>query len=116
MADMGFSDVLQLVGGPLLAIAGFVSGIWYKVENKIDNVRKDCSVEIASARRKIENTERELNEFRLKVAEEYASWETVKSIEARLTERMDTLSESVAKMPDAVVDRIMKFMSLHLEK
>jgi hypothetical protein len=36
----------------------------------------------------------------------------VRSIEARLTERMDGLSEAVMKMPDAVVDRIMKYLAL----
>jgi len=34
------------------------------------------------------------------------SWETVRAIEARLTERMDSLSDQVMKMPDAIVERM----------
>ena len=56
--------------------------------------------------------EKQLSDFKLKVAEEYASWDTVRSIETRLTERMDELSSNVMNMPDAVLDRIVKYLAL----
>jgi hypothetical protein len=108
---MDFSEAMQLVG-PFVAVAGFISGVWYKVESKIDTVRSDAAVAAAAAQAKAESAQKELTDFKLKVVEEYASWDTVRSIENRLTERMDNLSEQVMKMPEAVVDRITKYLAL----
>ena len=101
---MEFSEALQLAG-PLIAAAGLISGVWWRMESKVDSVKTEAD-------RKCHDLETKLADFKLKVAEEYASWETVKSIETRLTERMDGISEQVMKMPDAVVDRIMKYLAL----
>lgn len=87
--------------GPFIAAAGLVAGVWYRLENKLEASRT------ASAA-----VEKSLNDFKLKVTEEYASWDTVRNIENRLTERMDDLSENVLKMPDAVLDRIIKYLSI----
>jgi hypothetical protein len=108
---MDFSEALQLVG-PFVAIAGFISGVWYKVEGKIDTVRSDAAAAAKAAQEKAEAAEKELNAFKLKVVEDYASWDTVRAIETRLTERMDSLSEQVMKMPDAIVDRIVQMIKL----
>jgi hypothetical protein len=110
-----FSEVLPLVG-PIVAAAGLVSGVWWKVEGKIEKVRTDSVAAAAAAQAKAEAAKNELNEFKIKVVEEYASWETVRAIESRLTARMDSLSEQVVKMPEAVVDRIMKYMNLNPNK
>jgi hypothetical protein len=102
------SDTLSYIAslaGPLIAAAGLITGVWWRMEGKVDGVRKESTVAIT-------DITKELNAFKLKVAEEYASWETVRSIEGRLTERMDSLSDNVSKMPDLVVDRIMKFLSM----
>ncbi|SDK39563.1 hypothetical protein [Bradyrhizobium ottawaense] len=108
---MDFSEALQLVG-PFVAIAGFISGVWYKVEGKIDTVRSDAAAQAAAAQVKAETAQKELADFKLKVVEEYASWDTVRSIESRLTERMDSLTEQVMKMPDLIVDRIVNMIKL----
>ncbi|MGX9944841.1 hypothetical protein ACTG4Q_20465 [Bradyrhizobium denitrificans] len=104
LADVTLETVLSLAG-PTIAAAGFVSGVWYRMETKVESVRRDAAASVHAV-------EKELAEFKLKVAEEYASWETVKAIEARLTERMDTLSENVMKMPDAIVGRIVDMVKL----
>jgi hypothetical protein len=105
-------DTIVNIAGPIIAAAAFISGVWWRVESKIDKVRTDADTAAKSVSEKARATEKELAEFKLKVAEEYASWETVKSIEDRLTERMDGIAEQVMKMPDAVVDRIMKYLSI----
>ncbi|MGC0389275.1 hypothetical protein [Bradyrhizobium sp. USDA 241] len=107
---------LASLAGPLIAAAGFVSGVWYRMESRVENARKEARDGVEKARTEATNKnhalEKEISDLKLKLAEEYASWETVRSIESRLTERMDLLSESVMKMPDAVVDRIMKYLAL----
>ncbi|MGY2919462.1 hypothetical protein [Bradyrhizobium sp. USDA 3262] len=104
LADVTLADVLSLAG-PLIAVAGAISGVWYRMETKVESVRKDAADSIHSV-------EKELSNFKMKVVEEYASWDTVRAIETRLTERMDGLSNQVMAMPDAVVDRITKFLNL----
>lgn len=104
LADVTLDTVLSLVG-PMIAAAGFVSGVWYRMESKVEAVRKESSDAVNAV-------EKEFSQFKLKVVEEYASWETVRSIEARLSERMDNLSNQVMAMPEAVVDRITKYLTL----
>jgi hypothetical protein len=105
---MEFSEALQLAG-PLIAAAGLISGVWYRLESKVDKVKTDADVAVHAL-------EKQLTDFKLKVVEEYASWETVKAIEGRLTERMDNLTEQVMKMPDAIVDRMIKMINLNAGK
>ena len=104
LSDVTLDAVLSLAG-PLIAAAGFVSGVWYRMESKVETVRKEAADSV-------HGLEKELSAFKMKVVEEYASWDTVRSIETRLTERMDGLSNQVMAMPDAVVDRITKFLNL----
>jgi hypothetical protein len=98
--------------GPFCAAAGLVLGVWYRVEGKIDKAKAVADAAVASAGEKVHAIEKELSEFKVKVAEEYASYDTVRSIETRLTERMDELSDIVMKMPDAVLDRITKYLAI----
>jgi hypothetical protein len=86
-----------------------VLGLWKKMETRITDVEVQATA-------KVHAVETALSDFKLKVAEEYASWDTVRSIEARLTERMDNLSENVMKMPDLIVDRIFKILNLNGSK
>ncbi len=88
------------VAGPFIAAVGLILGVWWRVDGKIDE----------AAKKALQN-ERDLAAFKLKVAEEYASWETVQAIESRLTARMDDISDQVMKLPDVMVDRIMKFLN-----
>src|SRR5947208_219137 len=104
LADVTLDTVLSLAG-PLIAAAGFVSGVWYRMETKVEGVRKEGTDAVHAV-------EKELAAFKMKVVEEYASWETVRSIENRLSERMDNLSNQVMAMPEAVVDRITKYLNL----
>ena len=105
------SEVVQYVG-PFGVLFGIFSGVWYRVEGKITAGVADAKAAGIAASKRAEESEKALAEFKLKVAEEYASWDTVRSIESRLTERMDDISDQVMKMPDAVADRIMKYLTL----
>ncbi|WP_316207373.1 hypothetical protein [Bradyrhizobium sp. SZCCHNR3118] len=98
---------------PFVALFGLISGIWYRVEGKLNAGVADAKAAGLAAQKRAEEAEKALTDFKLEVVRDYASWDTVKSIEARLTERMDNLSEQVMKMPDAVVDRIAKYVSIN---
>ncbi|WP_316196554.1 hypothetical protein [Bradyrhizobium sp. SZCCHNS3053] len=101
---------------PFVALFGLISGIWYRVEGKINAGVADAKASGMAAQKRAEEAEKSLFDFKLKVAEEYASWETVRSIESRLTERMDDLTQNVMKMPDAIVDRIVNMLRLAQHK
>jgi hypothetical protein len=109
---MDISETLPYVG-PFLGIIGFISGVWYRLEGKITAAVADAKSAGTAAAKKAEDAEKSLNEFKLKVVEEYASWDTVRAIETRLTARMDNLSEQVMKMPDAISDRLLKMLNLN---
>jgi hypothetical protein len=102
---MEMSQLVALAGPTVTALIAIV-GLWKKLESRILEVE-------AQATNKVHAVEVALSDFKLKVAEEYASWETVRSIEGRLTERMDNLSEQVMKMPDLIVDRMIKMINLN---
>lgn len=104
------------LAGPVIAAAGLISGVWWRMESKVDTVRTDAEEHVRQARAETHAVEKELATFRLEVTRDYASWDTVKAIESRLTARMDSLSAEVSKMPEAIVDRIMKYTSLNLAK
>lgn len=112
MMDSG--PITSMIGyvGPLCMAATLILGVWYRVEGKIEKAKSVADQAVASASEKAHDVEKQLSDFKLKVAEEYASWDTVRSIEARLTERMDNLADTVSKLPDAVLDRITKYLTL----
>jgi hypothetical protein len=105
---METSQIISLAGPTLTAIIAII-GVWKKMESRITDVEAQATI-------KVHAVETALSDFKLKVAEEYASWETVRSIEGRLTERMDNLSEQVMKMPDLIVDRMLKMINLNMNK
>lgn len=102
--------------GPVILALGFISGVWYRIEGKINAGVADAKKAGTDAAKKAEEAEKALNEFKLKVVQDYVLWDTVRLIEHRLTERMDSLSQQLVTMPDAVVDRIMKYTKLNPQK
>jgi hypothetical protein len=108
---MDFNAALPYVM-PLIGLFGMISGIWYRVEGKINAGVADAKASGLTAQKRAEDAERSLTDFKLEVIREYASWETVRAIESRLTERMDNLSEQVMKMPDQIVERMVNMIKL----
>lgn len=108
---MDFTQALPYVM-PFVGLFGLISGIWYRVEGKINAGVADAKAAGLAAQRRAEESDKELSAFKLKVAEEYASWDTLRSIETRLTQRMDSLSEQVMKMPDQIVNRMVDMIKL----
>ena len=97
---------------PFCMAATLIIGVWRRVDGKIEAAQDAADTAHAFATEKAHDVEKQLSDFKLKVAEEYASWDTVRSIETRLIERMDELSSNVMNMPDAVLDRIVKYLAL----
>ncbi|WP_315729780.1 hypothetical protein [Bradyrhizobium sp. SZCCHNRI2010] len=112
-APVDVINIESLVGlfGPTVAAIALILTIAWRMNGKIEDAKATGQEAAKSATEKVHKIEKELADFKLKVAEEYASWETVKSIESRLTERMDVISDQVMQLPDVVVDRIMKFLN-----
>ena len=77
-------------------IAVSILGVWWRIEIRIRGVEDKHLVESAKQ-------SRELQDYRLHVAQHYASYDVVKDIEKRLND-----------MPDAVAEKIMKFMQLRV--
>jgi hypothetical protein len=109
------STIISLAG-PIIAAAGLISAVWWRMESRVETIRTEAGGAAKVAADAARDVEKQLSDFKVKVAEEYASWDTVKAIEVRLTERMDSLTEQVMKMPEAIVDRIFKYTSLNPQK
>jgi hypothetical protein len=108
---MDFTQALPYVM-PFVGLFGLISGIWYRVEGKINAGVADAKAAGLAAQKRAEEADKALSSFKLEVVREYASWDTVKAIESRLTERMDNLSEQVMKMPDQIVNRMVDMIKL----
>lgn len=99
---------IQLAG---LALAGITSllTVWWRMEVRIRSVETQAMAHIQLLLR-------EHQEFKLTVAENYASWDTLKEVEARLSKSIESIGTQVSHLPDVLVDRVMKFMSLNLKQ
>lgn len=62
--------------------------------------------------KRLEQHTKEIAEFKLDVAERYATMSMVSSIEAKLSHRMDVLTEQIQKLPDQIADRLIRYMKL----
>lgn len=116
---VNFTHVYQFV---MLLGAGFSAllTVWWRVELRIREVENKAkhdirNVEMVSAEKR-SSIDKDLQAFKLHVAQEYASWDAVRQIEQRLGDRMETISEQVRTMPDLVVDRITKYLSVQNSK
>jgi hypothetical protein len=110
---------LQAVfAGVGLLFTGFsaLAGVWWNVVSSINSAKTEFSHKMRNSEQMLEGRrsalEREMQDFKLHVAESYASWNTVKEIEARLGTRMDNLTEKVIAMPDLLVERVTKLIDL----
>lgn len=99
-----FSEGIQLTGLLITGMTALLT-VWWRIELRIREVENQHQT-------KLQALMREHQEFKLHVAENYANWSTVKEIEQRLADRIDSLTEQVIKMPDVVVERMMKYMAL----
>lgn len=88
-----FSNGIQLASLLIAGLSALLT-VWWRIEVRIRGVEDRDAKERAKI-------EREMQDYKLHVAENYASWETVKEIE-----------KSVRDLPDVVVKRILEFMSL----
>jgi hypothetical protein len=97
---------------PFCMAATLIIGVWRRVDGKIDAAKNAADAANDAATEKAHDVEKQLSAFKLEVAKEYASWDTLHSIETRLTVRMDELQTKVMNMPDAVLDRIVKYLAI----
>lgn len=112
---MTFKDTMYLVG-LLFTGATALLGVWWRIELRIREVERKASHDIrnteavAQAGRALIG--KDLSDFKLEVAKEYAAKETVRDLEDKIESRLESLAEKVDGMPDMIVERITKFLSL----
>jgi hypothetical protein len=104
MADFTYANAIQLVSLLFVGL-GSLLGVWWRMEQRIRAVETKASDEVRSV-------EKQFADYKLEVAQEYATWNTVKDIQTGLVNRMDSMSARLETMPDVVVERIMKFLNL----
>jgi hypothetical protein len=98
------SETIQFAAVFLAWITALVT-LWWRIELRIRDVENYHE-------KKYESLLREHNDLKLHIAERYANMATVKEGEKRLADRIEGLTEQVIKMPDIVVERMMKYMSI----
>lgn len=100
--DISSQNIISSLGILLTFIMALI-GVWWKFEVRIRDIESKA---LDAAR----GAEKQLNDFKLHVTQEYASWDTVRLIEDRLTKRIDLVSEQIMKLPDTVVERLSKLV------
>lgn len=70
--------------GQLLGLVAVIGALWYRVETRISKGAVD-------AMGKAEAALRELNDFKLEVAENYAKSDLIKDVETRVLSRIDAV-------------------------
>jgi hypothetical protein len=104
MADFTYANAIQLVSLLFVGL-GSLLGVWWRMEQRIRAVETKASDEVRSV-------DKQLSEYKLEVAQDYATWNSVKEFQTGLVNRMDNMSARLETMPDVVVERIMKFLNL----
>jgi hypothetical protein len=91
--------------GLAFTVVSSVIGVWRRIDVRVQEVDSRAIERIA-------DITKEISDYKLHVAEKYASADNVEKIEERLNERLDALSHQVSSLPDVVVERIMKFLQI----
>lgn len=116
--DLGQFTWTNLIATMALLLTGssMLIGVWWHLELRIRAVQTEAERKLneidrdAAAKRSA--IQRELTDFKIHVVEKYASWDTVEKTTKRLEDRIELMASDVNKMPDFVVERIMKFVDL----
>ena len=91
-------------------------GVWWSIIQRIQGEAQKTKHEIknveTTALAERNRIEKDLNAFKLHVVTEYASKDQVNQSHSRLEDRIETLSADVSKLPDVVVERMMRYMEL----
>lgn len=116
--DLGQFTWTNLIATLALLLTGssMLFGVWWHLEQRVRAAKADALKEIAKvkdeAAEKRAVLQKELTDFKIHVVEKYASWDTVEKTTKRLEDRIESMASDVSKMPDVVVERIMKFLDL----
>lgn len=116
---VNFTHVYQFI---MLLVAGISAlfTVWWRIELRIREVENKAKHDVRNvemiAADKRSAIDKDLQSFKLHVAQEYASWDAVRQIEQRLGNRMETISEQVRTMPDLVVERITQYLTIQSVK
>jgi hypothetical protein len=116
--DLGtftWANLLTIIGMLITGVAMLWTTRW-NIEQRIRGVEQKAkhdlnNVEAVAAAERM-RIEKELAAFKLLVVEKYASYESVQQAHSRLEDRIEKMAHDVSKMPDLLVDRIMRFMDL----
>jgi hypothetical protein len=118
MMDLGtftWANLLTLIG-MLTAGAITLLTVWWNIEQRIRGVEIKAKHDLSNVEMKAQSErtriEKDLADFKLHVVKEYASYDTVQQANARLESRIEQMAQDVSRMPDVVVDRIMRFLDL----
>ena len=115
LGQFTWANLIALLGLLFVGISSLL-GVWWAMvqrihaaEQKADHKIKNAETVALAERNRIE---KDLNAFKLHVVTEYASKDQVNQSHSRLEDRIETLSADVSKLPDVVVERMMRFMEL----
>jgi 4-alpha-glucanotransferase len=115
MGDFTWANAIALATLLFVGLSALL-GVWWQIEQRIRRVEDKAKHDLRNveqvAAEKRSKLERELQDFRLHVAEKYASYETVKEDQRVLADQIKSLADTVSKMPDVVVERITKYLSI----
>lgn len=90
-----------------LVVLGALSGAWWRIETRIEAARRDAATAVAAASAQAHIAQQQLAEFRIHVAETYASKGGVREGYDRLAAAVQHVAEEITRLHERM-DRIIE--------
>lgn len=94
----------------IIAIIGAVAGAWWRVESRVEDARRDVHTAAMAASAQASLALQQLAEFRLHVAETYASKSGMREMSERVMRGQDDLKGELSRLTERI-DRLMELQA-----
>jgi len=91
----------------LITIIGAIAGAWWRIENRVEAAKREALAAAALASGQAALAHEQLHEFRLHVAETYASKGGVKDLGDRVMQGQDRVLDEITRLHERM-DRIIE--------
>jgi uncharacterized membrane-anchored protein YhcB (DUF1043 family) len=96
-------EQIAFIFGMLGTLAGVAGFLWLRVESARKATRAELGQERQMTQAQIDNLRNELTGFRIRVAENYATYETLKAVDERVAQALEGVEARIGVRLDDVI-------------
>ena len=86
----------------IVIVASILIGIWKVVAGRIQAIEQNCDAHVEKLEAEIAKNSTDLSDYKLEVAQKYASQQHLKDTEERLVAAINKLEAAIAAMPASI--------------